>query len=357
MTDARKSVPIEYAGTDLGSNGKRLESPAFAVEPLAFYRLVFEARAGRPGMWAAVFFDEEGRQIPDHYSGFDASADWQEHEYGFHARVSARTAILWFHPMDGPPDTVRVRRARVEPADRAAVARWADGVYAGIPPLDWQAPPGRHAKLPKTLAALRAGAALRVVMLGDSIVNDTGNSAWNLLVERRYPGSRIDVITSVRGGTGCTFYREPGRVEEYVLRYKPDLLMIGGISHRFDLEAIRSVIRQVREKSDPEILLMTDPVGTQGDPRAWPEWLVAAGEEADKVRAHIRGAADYRLGLRKLAEEEGCAFLDIGTAWQTCIAHAGKPYLFFLRDPVHCNHRGRQVLARVLERFFSGEGK
>jgi len=136
-------------------------------------------------------------------------------------------------------------------------------------------------------------------------------------------------------------------------RTRKRLLIVGGISNGFDVEAIRSVIRQVRAKISPEILLMTDPVGTQGDPRAWPERMVQPGKAGLETRRYLKNVGDYRVGLQQLADAEGCEFLDIGTAWQSYIARCGKPYEFFLRDPVHCNHRGHQVLAKILERHFS----
>jgi hypothetical protein len=93
---------------------------------------------------------------------------------------------------------------------------------------------------------LERGGTLTVVMLGDSIVNDTSRSCWNLLLERIYPAVEIEKVTCVRGSTGCWWYREPGRVKAYVLDDGPDLVIIGGISQRGDLASIRDVLRQIR---------------------------------------------------------------------------------------------------------------
>ena len=76
-----------------------------------------------------------------------------------------------------------------------------------------------------------------------------------------YPKCKIEKVTSARGSTGCWWYKLDNHVEEYVLRHKPDLLMIGGISQREDVDSIREVIRQVRAKQSPEILLMTPAFG------------------------------------------------------------------------------------------------
>ena len=60
---------------------------------------------------------------------------------------------------------------------------------------------------------------------------------------------------------------------EYVLVHRPDLLMIGGISQRGDIESIRAVMAQVRaERPETEILLMTGAFGrrTPGRTRTGP---------------------------------------------------------------------------------------
>jgi len=69
---------------------------------------------------------------------------------------------------------------------------------------------------------------LRIVLLGDSIIGDIGASKFELLLQRMYPGCKIDKSVSSRGSTGCWWYKDENRVQEYVLRHHPDLLIIGG---------------------------------------------------------------------------------------------------------------------------------
>ncbi len=159
--------------------------------------------------------------------------------------------------------------------------------YTQIPPVQYNPPAERWDKLPKTRKALTEGGTLRVVMLGDSIVNDTSRSGWNFVVERRQPKCRIEKITCVRGSTGCWWYKYPGRVQKYVLDHKPDLVLIGGISHRNDVESIREVIRQIQEAAKPDILLMTGAFGST-DPRNDDQWR----KISDPGRY-----SDYRKGL------------------------------------------------------------
>ncbi len=97
--------------------------------------------------------------------------------------------------------------------------------YAEIPPVTYRPPADRWAELPITASILGKGeGTLRVVMLGDSIVNDTSRSRWDDLLRASYPKCRIVRTTCVRGGTGCWWYKEPGRVKRYVLDHNPDLL-------------------------------------------------------------------------------------------------------------------------------------
>ncbi len=347
-------------------------------------------------MWGAVFFDKDGNKLEaDHYCGFDASEDWIEQEFCFRAKANAAEVRFRLHPVSAG---LLVQDIAVEEVSRDEVVAWADALWATMPPLGYQPPPGRWDNLPKTSAALRpatnqcgtaalgcdcrgptaegrcATRTLRVVMLGDSIVNDAGNSPWETLVERLHPGLRIEVITSVRGGTGCWYYKDEGRVKPYVLDFAPDLVMIGGISHGEDIEATRSVIRQVRTSlpandsfgveqlrksrppyqqavpsgghATPDILLMTGAFGKGRDPRDDPAWM-----------PFIRpGCPTYRSRLMALAAEEGCGFLDLEGAWGAYLLAIDQPYAWLMRDEVHANARGHQLLARILERFFAPTG-
>ena len=80
-------------------------------------------------------------------------------------------------------------------------------------------------------------------------MNQTYGFGFDLLLNRIYPKVRIEKIASVRGSTGCWWYKEKNRVEDYVLKHHPDLLMIGGISQRNDVDSIREVIHQVAPNS------------------------------------------------------------------------------------------------------------
>jgi len=317
------------------------QSGPMDVEPFGYYRLTFASKAENGGMWAAVFYDAHGRQLDaDHYSGFDPSTDWIENEFCFRARANASAMRLRFQPTIA---ALYVYDVEVHPIARPAVAEWADRVAGAMPPLDYTPPEGRWAHLPRTKAKLGTPGVLRIVMLGDSIVNDTGNSAFDVLVERAWPPTRVEVVTAVRGGTGCWHYQEPGRVQEYVLGYGPDVVMIGGISHKDDAEAIRSVVHQVREGCEADILVMTGAFGKGQDPRELAEWEPTVDP----------AGPGYRSALLRLALDEDLEFIDVRGAWGSYLVGVAEPYGWFMRDEVHANCRGRQVLARILERYFA----
>jgi hypothetical protein len=250
------------------------------------------------------------------------------------AGSTGRTARIGYFLVNG---TVADRYQGLTPLERI------DAIYQSMEPVQYTPPPGRWQFIPKTMQRLRDGGTLRIVMLGDSIVNDTASSQYDLLLERMYPKCKVVKIRSVRGSTGCWWYKEEGRVNEWVLQHEPDLLMIGGISQRDDTESIREVIHQVREaRPQVEVLLMS-PVFGSYDPRADKEWTYDADPQGDS----------YRSRLMRLAAEEQVEFVNMTGPWGEYLRRSDKARGWFMRDPVHANERGFQILGRILEKYFA----
>jgi len=320
-------------------------SPALPVEPFEFYRLRFFSKTSTQGYWFIRFFDERGGQIPaDNYSSVFESKDWCGNEFYVMGRPGAVSARVGFHATDAPLYVDDLSFGR---ADRRRVVEWADALYKTLPPIRYQPARGRWKFLTRTMAKLRAGRPLRVVLLGDSIANDLGNSHFHLLIERAYPGARITLIPSVRGMTGCGWYQRRGRVRQYVIDYKPDLLIIAGVSHRFDTQAIRSVVRQVREKISPEILVTT---GALSDPRGKaksPPWLRFATREQARERL-----ARFYADVAAAGEKDRFATLDVRGLWESYLDRSPRPAQWYRRDEVHGNARGKQIMGRLVARFF-----
>jgi len=219
-------------------------------------------------------------------------------------------------------------------------------IYSEIPTVEYSPPSDHWKNLPHIKERLTEGGTLRIVMLGDSIINDTSRSCWNLLLEKRYPQCKVEKITSVRGSTGCWWYKEPGRVQRFVLDHEPDLVIIGGISQRGDIDSIRVVIRQIRADSKSDILLMTGAFG-RTNPRDDSHW---------KKISNPSYYSDYRKGLENLAQEVGAAFLDMEAVWGDYIRQCGKDLEWFKRDPIHANERGEQILGHILATYLSPSG-
>ncbi|MDD4871204.1 MAG: SGNH/GDSL hydrolase family protein, partial [Kiritimatiellae bacterium] len=217
-----------------------------------------------------------------------------------------------------------------------------DAMYASMDQLKYTVRPDRWSLIPRTMQRLREGGTLKIVLLGDSIMNQTCHSNFDLLLQRMYPKVTIQKVASVRGSTGCWWYKDKNRVEDYVLKHKPDLLMIGGISQRDDVDSIREVIHQVRTRQQPEIMLLTPAFGFEG-----------SGHITKWTYDIDSNGSDYRAKLMRLAIEEKCEFLDITGPWWQYVINSGKTYGWFRGDAVHANERGTQILARILEKYFA----
>lgn len=219
-----------------------------------------------------------------------------------------------------------------------------DAIYSKMKPVHYDPPPNRHVYLPKTMQKLRGGGSLTCVMLGDSIMNNTASSRFDLLLGKRYPKCKIRPIVSVRGGTGCGWYRNENRVKDYVLKHNPDLLIIGGSSNGNNPEDVRSVIHQVRA-ANPEIeILFLTPVFFETERAPWfKNWTYDPDASAP----------NYRSSMKKVCAEERCAYFDINGPWWQYILDSGCSYGWFRADAVHANARGCQILGRLLDLWFA----
>lgn len=316
--------------------------PMMTLEPYEYYHLTFNAKADSKCYWLINYYRTDGTEHPvDHYNCFEPSTEWQPKEFYFRCINDVTNGRLAFRPMGAP---AFVDDVVLEKADRSKVIEWADKVYADMPPLSYTPSPDRWALIPKTMAALQAGKKLHVVMLGDSIVNDTANSAYDVRIEKMYPGSRWEIVHSIRGSTGCVQYKENNRTKEMVLDCNPDFLMIGGISNG-DAESVRTVIHQIRAVlPDLEILVMSGPIG-RVNPFTHPEWTSEPQP------------GEYRTLVAQVATEEHCEFLDMETIWGNYVKNSGKTWEYFTRDELHGNSQGRQVLSKILEAFFAPKTK
>ena len=210
-----------------------------------------------------------------------------------------------------------------------------------MPAGDFTAPPQDWKYLQRTRRILTEGGELRLLAVGDSIVNDTLRSGWVAQLQEAYPKARVQATVYVRGSGGCQHYREEGRVAKHIVPRKPDLVFIGGISQK-DIASIREVIYQLRAGlPEVEIVLVTGTFGT-ADPR----------DAAALARASYSGTGDYGRALKKLAAKEHCAYLDMTGPWAEYIRSSGLHPHRFYRDVVHANEYGEQILAKIMMAYW-----
>ena len=196
-----------------------------------------------------------------------------------------------------------------------------------------------HANLPRTMARLAEGKPLSVVILGDSIANDTFNGLLGLAMAEHYPDVTLSLHLSVRGGASCRFFRHFNRTDIYVRRYNPDLVIIGGVSHHRDIDAIRDVIAQVQAGRDTEVLFMTGPSDLFIDSPPWKRL-------SDDERRESEPA--FKEQLRLLAELPNVATFDFTPVWRDYLSHIDDPERRIMRDNIHYNFDGKLLLAAHL---------
>lgn len=339
----------EFEGYYPDKGGKLSSAPIRIGERPSgsFYRVRFDAKAPERSYWGVDFFDASGKLLPDYY-GVIHPGDRAGYEFIIYAMGKVDSMRVFFQSNRG----IEAWNLSVEPATPEEAARWCDELYATLPPIDFKAAADSFQKLPRTAEALRTGKPWRVVFLGDSIMQDAFHSQFESLVKREFPKSNLDYIISMRGSTGCWFYRKPENFQSYVAAMKPDLLVIGGISNyqgkdkAADTAAILEVAERARKELGCEVLLLTGAlsIDTRGKETAPRKWALEADKEVQKMNdfEHLySGAAKLDIPV-----------WDMTTPCYNWLYASGKPYEFHSRDYVHSGERGKQIIGRVLFEYF-----
>lgn len=321
-------------------------SAAFPVEPGGCYRVELETKAEAGALVASRYTDAGGTAIvSDNFNRVRPSGDWASTSWCFQVppnAVSGEIAVA-----SGGGKEFHIRLIRVEQAEATVMQAWQAAGLAALPPIDFVPPPDRWQALPQTHARLKSGEKLRIVMLGDSIINDTYGGGIELMLKHQWPVADVLVIPSVRGGTGVGYYQQEGRVREYVLDHKPDLVIIGGVSHGYDLGAMRSVISQIRTASDAEILILTGAMVPEDKFRM--DLVNKRGMTGLDAAAQVR---EFNRGLPLLAHAMGAGFFDFRRVWDAYLYESGMPSACFRRDEIHGDITGKLLLAAMLSRYL-----
>jgi len=351
LADPATGIVVEQNEAFAVSQG--LESPwagsPFAVTAGRYYRIDLETRSRSGALVSSRYRDVNGDAlVADNYNLVRSSQDWSPVFWYFLAPPGAVSGEIAMATRK--EEICDVRHLRVSEVNKADVRAWMDSELAALPPVTFTPPADRWQALPRTYARLQSGEPLRVVMLGDSIINDTYNGLLALMLERQWPKATLTLIPSVRGGTGVGYYQKENRVKSYVLDHAPDLVIIGGVCHDYDLSAMRSVVEQIRAVSSAEILVMTGAMAPESAFRnGLPgKFRTSCFEAARRVRA-------FNGELPVLAAEQGSGFFDMRRVWDAYIYDSGFPAACYMRDETHGDMTGKLLLAAVLSRYLVKE--
>ncbi len=354
------------------TNSQMIESPSFAVTPDQYYRIEYSSRVtGNGGMITLSCRNPNATYglwekppswygEPDELTGvttqITASSGWTTHVQYIRARTNAVSAYVQFQAKNSSESgNLSIDNVTVQKASAGDVAAWANSLCAQMPQIHYTPPVNHLTGLDRTMAKLRAGQSVTIVMLGDSIMDDTANSTIDVLLQQRY-GSLVKVVSAVGSGTSIKEWNKPANtdpsakylnLQANVYDQAPDLVMMGGISNRTEAGSMpcyqdfRDVIDKIRAGVQNEwgytvdIMLMTGAVSDYGD------------------------AAGYAAGLQSIATEKGAAFMDIRAAWNAYLVDAasqGFNKTFFQRDgSVHANDYGKEVVGQLLYDYMTPE--
>jgi hypothetical protein len=235
-------------------------------------------------------------------------------------------------------------------------AKWCDNLAATLPKLDMPDTKEAWLKLPSTMEKIRSGRPVNIVFLGDSIMNDTWCGNAVALIQSALPQADLRCFISVRGSTGCWYYHEKKNFDEYVTKYNPDLVVIGGISNcramdqetvKFSEDAMAETIVRCRAIG-AEVVVCTPPPSYEfrSDVRS-KEFDIALTSEKNGMRCLL---LDYE---RRAAARTGAQVWDLTTAPCEAISRSGKPLNWFKRDAAHNDDRGKQLIAQTLAAYFA----
>ena len=314
----------------------------------SYYRLSFSARAPERAYQGIDFFDAGGSKLPDLYDVI-YSGDKKSYDRVFYASDKVESIRIFFQSTHG----CEVSDISLCSCGFEEAVEYCDRIYKTLPALDFTAPGDAFKYLPRTGSALKSGKPWKVLMLGDSIVQDTFHSQFHALIKQLYPDSAFSWQVSMRGSTGCWHYRNDGEFHSYVADYAPDLLIIGGISNYKNVtlqegtDAIRCVAEKAMRELGCEVLLLTAALSRD----------IRKENENSKFGSEVRiPGYDDPEGLQKVSESLKTGLWDLANPCYRWLFASGKPHEFYSRDTIHSGEMGKQIIGRVMLEYFKTAG-
>lgn len=317
-------------------------SPKIGVEPLAFVRVSIRSKAASNGYWGLLSYDAEDVEIPaSPYSQIPQSEGWIGNEAAVLIPEEAKYCRVLLWPRESP---IHADDISVSPISREQALAIAEQTHGANPPVEPSYETAAETALPKTMNRLEGRAHLTILFLGDSVSNDAANSNFQLLLERQFPGCKIDLLNKVGSGTSADAFLENDRIGDMLEKHEPHLVVFGGISNTLQsIPSIRLLAERVQKREGTEFLACT---GTMLMPRYWANY--------ERSRDHRK---PYRNALKSAGAKQGFGVCDLGRAWEDYARTCGKPVEYFRRDGHHANERGKQVFGHLFAAYFCDLGE
>ena len=372
-------VPMTEGAAGRLTTGK-LKLPHKADGKGAYFKFSFDLRyaysSKKPGAanvrcnQGVFFYDKKGNVLPDCYDTLYPDEEMRHYERVLYAWDEVDTIEVFFQKpwemreKDGDSCLLEVANVKIETATWEDAAAYADAIYAKLPPLTFKPKSDMMALLPRTKEALETGRPWRVVMLGDSIVQDTFHSQFHALIKRTFPKADVEWILSMRGGTGCWHYILAENFYHYVADHRPDLLIIGGISNFADetrkgigptgADAMVRVAKVARERLGCEVLLVNNPLSVDlrpcnPDDRNTPLPKMTFGRTQYRLMDGMESGYEQ---LRRLCQSNKMAWWDVFVPCYDWLYGSGLPYQWYSRDAVHSGELGKQIIGHVMLSYF-----
>ncbi|MFT4312346.1 MAG: S8 family serine peptidase [Candidatus Woesearchaeota archaeon] len=350
-------------------------SPQIEVEPFDYYKITVVANGTGNVHIVSLYYNESldwGRlHVYDYENPFDTDGielitqNWNifnssqppseivTYEVIVQAPITANTTSI----MIGG-ENVDFYNVTFEQSSKAELLTWTDSLYAQVPSLNYEPESFRHQYTPRTLEKLEEGDNVTIVLVGDSIMLDIGNSPLAEFIEQNYTGSNVKIISAVGSGTSIGQWNDsqnwnwPDKdldFEKAILDYQPDMVIFGGVSNNNEQyatvpDAFEDIIDKVRYNIstlygyDVDVVIMT---GTN---------------EANGNNFQEFAVPNIFTILQSVAEEKQTGFINLNEISQNYFLYSafeGTSQEFFYRDGLHFNHYGKDILARIIAAWFS----
>lgn len=223
----------------------------------------------------------------------------------------------------------------------------------------------------------QSGGPILIVAFGDSVTmgatvsgtlipDDVYHQRLKRMLEREYPKAIFSVINSGIGGENAA--QGLRRLDRDVLRYQPDLVIIGfglndATGHPEDTDDyekhLANMIEQIREKTSADILLLTPNfMNSRAETECCDSTLTDRFMDLSKRFSAIQNAgqlAHYAAAARKVAQRYSIPVADVYRQWQN-IADSGVDTMTLLANRLnHPIPSAHQIAADAIFNIVTGK--